>query len=215
MKHLFVICLPALLFFACSRKSAETRPTVFHSKTSDRFCMDGQSYLMDRSALSGFPGYEDMFRPDTIAVGSLPVPGKEGKSDKFYVVQWGLHHDSLYLQAVDYDRRVAQTIKDPEVLYRLIEKLTGRTFDASGRIFADWASGCYRVKLPDTPPSLQEMPPLKTESSHWSMRRHVELTFDNGRLVSRKTFDPATGRTTNDIGDSNRSADSSLENRIP
>ena len=191
------------------------RPTVFHSETSDRFCMDGRSYLMDRSALSDFAGYEDMFQPDTIAVGSLPVPGKEGKSDKFYVVQWGLHHDSLYLQAVDYDRRVAQTIKNPEVLYRLIEKLTGRTFDASRQIFADWVNGCYCVKLPDTPPSPQEMPPLKTESSHWSMRRHVELTFDNGRLVSRKTFDPATGRTTNDIGDSNRSADSSLENRIP
>lgn len=77
-----------MVFFACSRKSAEMRPTVFHSETSDRFCMDGRSYLMDRSALSDFAGYEDMFQPDTIAVGSLPVPGKEGKSDKFYVVQW-------------------------------------------------------------------------------------------------------------------------------
>lgn len=176
---------------------------------------DGRSYLMDRSALSDFAGYEDMFRPDTIVVGSLPVPGQEGKFDKFYVVQWGLHRDSLYLQAVDYDRRVAQTIKNRDVLCRLIEELTGRTFDASGRIFADWVNGCYFVKLPDTPPFPQEMPPLKTGSNHWPMRRHVELTFRNGRLVSRKTFDPATGRTTNDVGAPNRSADSSLENRIP
>lgn len=198
MKHLFIIYLPALLFFACLDKSAEMHPTVFHSETSDRFCMDERSYLMDRSALSDFPGYKDIFRPDTIVMGSLPVPGKEGKFDKFYVVQWGLHRDSLYLQAVDYDRRVAQTIKNPEVLHRLIEKLTERTFDTSGRIFADWVNGCYRVKLPDTPIPPQEMPPLKNESRHWSMRQYVELTFRNGRLVSRKTFDPATGRTTNE-----------------
>ena len=193
MKHLLIIYLPALIFFACSKTNNKIPPAVIPGETSDQLYMNGQSYAMDRSPLSDFPRYQDIFRPDTV----LTVhPGP--KFDKYYIVQWRLHHDSIYLQAVDYDRRIAITTKKTSVLYPLIEKLTGRTFDASGRIFADWVNGCYRVKLPDTPIPPQEMPPLKNESRHWSMRQYVELTFRNGRLVSRKTFDPATGRTTNE-----------------
>ena len=194
MKHLLIIYLPALIFFACSKTNNKIPPAVIPGETSDQLYMNGQSYAMDRSPLSDFPGYQDIFRPDTV----LTVhPGP--KFDKYYIVQWRLHHDSIYLQAVDYDRRIAITTKKTSVLYPLIEKLTGRTFDASKRIFADWVNGCYRVKLPYTPTATSQeiIPPFKI-ARHWQTNRHLELTFRNGRLVSRKTVDPATGRTTNE-----------------
>ena len=207
-KYSVAVCLYALLL-ACAENDTKARQTVarsepadrFHCSTSDRFHMNGRSYLMDRSPLSIFPGYADIFRPEGF-IESLSVPTfeiEEETLDKFYIVQWRLRHDSLYLQSVDFDWRVVLTTKNASELYSLIEKLTGRKFDENVRIFADWVNGRYRVKLPDTPTTYRETLPQNTDSIRRPMCRYLELTFRNGRLVSRKTIEPEARRTRNAI----------------
>lgn len=208
-----------LLLFSCTGKNREkvtgsgksdttvsgSEPLLFLSGTNDRMVMDTMRYLMDITPLSYYKSYKKMYDPAYTCSVDPPVPSTvAGKMDKYYSAQWVLLGDSLYLYAIDYVREACDKRRSHE-LDRLAEKMIGRKFSgdarikglpldslSTGTIAARWFSGDIRIKLPigTNPFDQPDVVAMLNGDRQWAESPFWKLTFENGRLVSKKRIDP-------------------------
>lgn len=183
---------------------AEQEALLFISGTNDRLYTDSVRYLMDITPLSSFGNYRKMYPRRSYV--DPPVPASVGgETDKYYSAQWILLGDSLYLYAVDYTRETLAEKRRPHELDSLMEKMIRRKFVqdvrirnlpmdslSSGVIPADWFSGVIRIKRPNDKNALEQstLREMLDTDYQWSKRAFWKLTFEHGKLVSKKRIDP-------------------------
>lgn len=210
-----------LLLTACG-SSADLRPDffqkneapkIFACRTNDMFFMDGQRYLLDRSPLAAFDGYEKIYKAPGTIIAMRPFDVVRAEKD--YMAFWAVCDGSLYLFDADYDRKRwneqiqwGETPRKKEDLLATVERTTGRKFRKNRKIAgcvpdgfsatadkaipARWVTGTLYAKRPFmTDPNTW---PKADSAKAWIQAPFLELTFEKGKLVATeiRTTPPIT-----------------------
>lgn len=158
------------------------------SPIGDDLYWNGELYSLNRSFLSCFDDYEDIY-PQLRAVGW--EEGIFGKPPGTYYPEWVIYRGVLYLRNIQFkasDYAVERVFKTREAPYEIMECLTGGKFqmdDSSlrrespsgsflGSMRADWVNGVFYAKKPYG---------WGESFLFWNWRPFYRLTFKSGKLL--------------------------------
>ena len=203
-----------LLLTACG-SSVEVRPDffeknevpeVFVCRTNDVLFMDGQRYLLDRSPLAAFDGYEKIYEAPGTVIAMRPIDVVRAGKD--YMAFWAVCDGSLCLFDADYDRnrwneplRWGETPRKKEDLLAAVERTAGRKFRRNRKIAgclpdefssiatkaipARWVTGTLYAKRPFT--TSPDTWPDPDSAKVWMQEPFLALTFEKGKLIAAET----------------------------
>lgn len=178
-------------------------PEVFVCRTNDVLFMNGQRYLLDRSPLAAFDGYEKIYKAPGTVITMRPIDVVRAEKD--YMAFWVVCDGSLCLFDADYDRnrwnepiRWGETPRKKEDLLTAVERTAGRKFRKNRKIAgclpdefssiatkaipARWVTGTLYAKRPfTTDPNTW---PTADSAKAWIQEPFLELTFEKGKLVA-------------------------------
>ncbi|WP_026327692.1 hypothetical protein [Proteiniphilum acetatigenes] len=174
-------------------------------KTSDVLYIadNPDKYLMSKSPLSHFDGYRSIYSEDRSMIityeppfiinnydsPSVPPHGSEGVSEKEYMATWLLLKTQLYLCYVDFPY---QKKRDDKIVYRPMEKFTGKRFNRKnipdieigewiyGLMPANWFTDTLYVKKANS----EKYSPY----SVWQRKHYLRMIFNKGKLVSTEVM---------------------------
>lgn len=169
-----------------------TEPYPFFDGSSDILLFEGGKYLLEKTPLNVFPGYDKIY-PELPDVAIEILPGY-GSMDKDYEVEWLLIDSVLYMTNIRFEyclgldpEKAKEFFPNDEQFIRM-EKLTQRKFEKYkylkgftyipnpyGVIEGDWISGVYYIKKPMN---------INEPKENWYLAPSYRLEFEKGKLIS-------------------------------
>ncbi len=183
-------------------------------KTSDELYIGDHAdkYLMNKSPLSFFKGYKNIFGGDSIETKEpkeikkqkgdivitetiIPYPavryGSVGKKEKDYTAYWILLDEQLYLCKIDFpdSTKKVQTIdadmeKFTGVHFLRFSKRNAPTNEGPGDIFGLMPATWFTDTLYVKKAVTKEDPFMPLDS--WKVKPYLQMIFDKGKLTSKK-----------------------------
>ncbi len=191
---IFIFLTPVLLCWSQMKKEAPPEKlNIFFWNTNDDFIWKDERFLLNKSPLSTFAGYKNIFP----RIGRFVIDyesGTSGRPEKNYSAKWILIDSTLFLSNVilDIPNNMEKSIDDyypQNESYKIVEYLTGIRFGKKymantisqpitplGIMPALWVTDTLVIKR------ARKFP--KETIEKWNESPYYKLIFERGKLLS-------------------------------